>query len=1090
LAIGIAVFLLLQPSVKAQLSVGSLTGQVSDASGAVIAGAEIVVTNEATGIEYRTQTSSSGYYTVLKMVPGTYTLTASMKGMSTFAEKGITLLVDQTVTVNVTLQVGTLRQEVVVTGGAALLNTSSVDLGTVTQQHQIVELPLNGRQMTQLLQLSPGIVPVDVSQNAYTLPGLGAGNAVPSVNGQGNRSNLFYVDGMYASNPFFSGFSISPSIDAIQEFKVESHDSQAEFGQANGGIVNVVTKSGSNGYHGDAYEFLRNSDLDARNSFIPTRGVYRQNQFGGTFGGPIRKDKAFFFGYYEGYRQAVAASEFFRVPTSAELGGDFTKGGEQPIFDPATTVPDPANPGQYIRSPFVGNQISTSRFDPNIIAYLKLFVPPPNYSGGVSGVNYLDVASNTVTQNNVGGRVDYQLSSKDQVYGRYSYLNTATLEPFEGGVSTVPFHVGFQANNVVGNWNHIFSPTLILHVLGGYGHTDIPQTYSYPAGAAALLTSTGFINTFPPATGVPIALFPGFSVENYWGIYGGWGPIGPQNIWDFSGDVTKIIGRHELKFGATYYHLSVFTNWVGPSEGFTTYATAQPEQPGTTGNALASFLLGLPDNASRPLGDDSVDMRNYMWDVYGQDSFKITPKLTLNIGVRYDYGDPVKDIHNRWAAFDYGPGPDAGSYVLAKGDINAPSPLPADVVMLNRDTIPQAIKDNIALRLGLAYNLSHNVVIRAGAGEFFDNWATLIQGTQGARGNWPSGAAQSPGNLNRNVINATAEDVFASLGNAIPATPFPGSGSAFDPWLSDPLSFQWNLEVEKALGGNIVASVGYVGSQTERQIITQDVNFATTLGPSPVSSRVQYPQMYPGEGYDSSTGRSSYESLQAKLEKRFSHGSTFLASYTWSHLIDLGCSQGWEGCNIQDPYNMDAQKGNSVLDVPQIFTLSYIVESPFGKGKPYLSQGGAAAKVLEGWQVGGITALRHGLAYTIDLGTDNANNGGTDQRPNLVGTPKLSNPTPTRWFNTSAYAMPAPYTYGNLGRNTGFGDGLVNFDFSLVRKFQITERHQIEFRSEFFNLFNTPNYGHPTGTLTSSTFGEVTSAGPPRIIQFALKYLF
>jgi hypothetical protein len=239
-----------------------------------------------------------------------------------------------------------------------------------------------------------------------------------------------------------------------------------------------------------------------------------------------------------------------------------------------------------------------------------------------------------------------------------------------------------------------------------------------------------------------------------------------------------------------------------------------------------------------------------------------------------------------------------------------------------------------------------------------------------------------------------------------------------------------------------------------------------------------------------SAARASYNSLQVKLEKRFSHGATFLASYTWSHLIDIGCAQVWEGCNIQDPYNLNAERGNSVLDVPQIFTLSYIEESPFGKGKRYLNQGGVAGRVLGGWQVSGITALRHGTAFDVDLGIDNANNGGTDQRPNLVGTPTLSHPTPQEWFNKAAFAMPGAYTYGNLGRNTMFGDGLVDFDFSVVRRFQITERHQIEFRSEFFNLFNTPNYGNPTGCLICSTYGEVTSAGPPRIIQFALKYKF
>jgi len=554
--------------------------------------------------------------------------------------------------------------------------------------------------------------------------------------------------------------------------------------------------------------------------------------------------------------------------------------------------------------------------------------------------------------------------------------------------------------------------------------------------------------------------------------------------------VTKIYGKHELKFGATYYHMSCFTNWANGSEDFEKFATAQPEEPGTTGNALASMLLGLPDSAGRPLGNSAVDMRVYMFGLYAQDSFKITPKLTMNIGVRYDYGDPVKDIKNRWSGFDYGPGPLTGDWLVAHGDADAPSTLPAGVVMVPTYHILPSVKDNFAPRLGFAYNLTPKVVIRAGVGEFFDNWMGLIQNTQGPRGGWPSGANQSPSDLNHNVIDATAENAFGSLGNTIPATPFPGSGWSFDPALTDPRSLQWNLEIQRQFARDIVVSAGYVGSESTRLNIYVPQNIATTLGPSPVSTRVPFPQMFPNNPVVYSVGRSNYQSLQLKLEKRFSHGSTFLASYTWSHLIDIGCAQVWEGCSIQDPYNLDAERGNSVLDLPQVFTLSYIYESPFGKGKNFLNHGGAGAAILEGWQVSGITALRSGQPYSIGLGIDNANNGGTSERPNLVGNPKLANPTPAEWFNTAAFAMPAQYTYGNLGRNTLYGDGLVNFDFSLVRKFQITERHSIEFRGEFFNLFNTPNYNPPNGCLTCSTNGEVTSAGPPRIIQFALKYFF
>ncbi len=600
-----------------------------------------------------------------------------------------------------------------------------------------------------------------------------------------------------------------------------------------------------------------------------------------------------------------------------------------------------------------------------------------------------------------------------------------------------------------------------------------------------MLAQGGFEQGFPAFSGgSPIVLPPGMTVAGFFGTASFWIPIGPMNLWQIIGNATKIHGRHEIKFGVSVHHFKGFDTGVFPSMTFTPTPTADPQNPGT-GSSLASFLLGLPSSAFRYLGDASVLQRTNIWGTFLQDSFKVTPKFTLNFGIRWDFTEPVKEEFNRYGSFD----PHTRKWVLAQGHLLKPNPLPPNVVELDQPYIAEPVWRNFSPRLGLAYQLTPKTVIRSGFGLFFDNWAGVFQGAQEVRGNWPTGAAQVPVGLNTTFVNATAQNPFGNLPATIPATPFPSGGWAVDRFPKNPYGIQWNLEIQRQLADTLTVSAAYVGSRGNRLITGGTFNTAVVPGPTPIAARQPFPEMFPFS-FERGQGRSHYESFQLKVDKRFNRGFTFLASYTNSKLIDIGCS-GWafEGCAIQNVYRLDLERSISQIDVPQVFTVSYLWELPFGKGKPFLKEGWGSG-ILGNWQVNGITSFRSGIPYNVFLGFDNANVGGGVQRPNLVGDPKLDNPTPERWFNTQAFVIPPRFTFGNTSRNALRADAWQNWDFSLFRSFDIRERHRLQFRAELFNVFNQVNFDPPSGLVISPFFGRVLSAAPSRDIQFALKYIF
>lgn len=1072
-----AVAILWSPTLQAQINTATLSGTVEDSSGAVIPGATVTAIEVSSNTKRSAQSNGSGLFTIPLLQPGVYTLQVSKAGFQTAEQNDIELQVNQSASLTFKLTVGSAATTIHVSGSSPLLKTQTATLGTVIGSHEIVDLPLNGRQFTQLLQLAPGTVPVDVSQNSGAAPDLGGGGVSPAINGQTNRSNLFYLDGVYASDPFFSGYSISPSVDAIQEFQEAAHADQSEFGMSLGGVINVQTKAGTNHFHGDAYEFLRNDALDALGYFQANREGYHQNQFGGTLGGPIMRNKLFFFGLYDGYRESAAATNFSTLPTSAELQGDFSALlPDIIIYNPATY-----NAATNTAQPFAGNIIPTQDLNQGILAVMKAFLPSTLPSTPTAN-NYVNTQSHTLTQNQYGARIDYNVNANNLLFGRVTINNESQVSP--GGLPDNAFNTGFNGKNAGINWIHTFSPTMVGQLTAGFNSINIPQSYTQN-NAASIFNAAGFGGGFTAEPGgIKVPMVPGIGVSGFFGVNSGWGPIGPQYTGQFSGSISKQLGRHAIKFGASGYINGMYTNWAGDSINFNQQATWSPSSR-TGGNSIASMLLGLPVSAGRQLGNSGVSLRSHLVGIFAQDSWKILPDFTLNYGLRWDYTSPVTDTHNRLSGFDYR----TGDWYLVKGDVDKPSsPLPTNVVILNRRSITSPDYSNFAPRLGFAWSPLPRTVVRVGAGIFFDSWSGALQAAQNARGAWPSGASQSVNNLNIAGVTpgANAQDPFVGLTTQLPSTPFPAGGGFLDTKFKDAYAGEWNLQVQQQIGKNGVFSVTYVGSSTSRAPIQVPHNISTTLGPTQVLPSPNMSQF----NVIQSIGHMNYNALQSKYERHFQGGLAVITAFTWSKTINVGCAEFWEDCNIQDPYNLRADRSAADTDVPLVFTLSSVYQLPFGKGTNYFNHGVASA-IAGGWQLNGILAARNGTPFTVGINFDNANANGGSQRPNQVGDPNSGPHTIQEYFNTSAFAVPAQYTYGNVHRNSLRGPGYTDLDMSLFRTFHLPEGVGMQFHAEFFNVLNHPNFGNPDSTLEDSNFGSISSiSGNPREIQFAMKVKF
>jgi outer membrane receptor protein involved in Fe transport len=1130
------------PAVRAQAT-ATINGTVRDSSGAVVSGATVLLHSKGTNLDRSITTNSAGIYVIPQIQPGDYSVKVSQSGFRTEIKSNITLDVNQTATLDLTLTPGSIQETVQVEAAAATLETSTAELGEAVVQKEVNDLPLNGRNFTQILNLTPGVSTVNVSQNSATSGGIWSNPigtfSYPAVNGQTNRSNLFLLDGVNNEGSFGSTYAVPPIVDDIQEFKVQSHNDDASFGGVLGGVINVVTKTGTAHFHGAAWEFVRNTAFDAANPFLTKVTPFQQNQFGASFGGPLwfpgekGQKKTFFYLSYEGFRNHTAASNFYNTLTTPELGGDLTAvvGSEQ-IYNPYSGQPfmcDGAGnplpaPGNIQGSGTPCNKIPTTMLDQNMVTYAQKIFPAPNLSGNLL-FNGLDTTKIITRQDEGNARLDHHFSERDSVWGRYTSFRQPVTG--SGGFLGLIHQQTTNGYNLAATYIHAFTGSL-LEVHFGRTDVNIDQGSNFKNAAVSLgpqLFSPNFAGNFKNG----VTMIPELVIQGYIGNPNPSAHGAAQvddtkvsDIWEWGGDYTKTIGRHTLRVGSDFASNNSNALYLNSSVQFSPANTANPVGL-TGGNAIASFLLGDPAIASRR---NVIETEHGGWvnGFYGMDQWKVTSKLSVNVGLRYDftllpvYGDAAH-ANNFVGDMNF----TNGTYILAR---NAPSctqtnaapcipngTLPAHVVItpLGGGAIFHNDFGNWQPRIGAAYQIFPSTVLRGGFGRFYDNWAAITQTGQNYEGTWPSLDQLGASNLNPITAGpptASAEDPFG-LGTAPPvttATPFTQSTWFADPNLKRPYSDQWNFGIQQQVGSGAVLTANYVGSVGRKLDIGGAYNVRMQPGPTPTNCGASAincgaPFDYIGPtAYDRSVGKSNYQALQVSFKGNAQHGLTYLVSYTWSKSLDLGCT-GWygvEGCSIQNPYNIQADKGPAATDLPQIFSTAWVYTLPFGEGEKFSSQSKLVNAVIGHWNLNGILSLSSGTPFDVGTAKDIANTGNYNygngygyERLDLVGDPYPSNKSRNQWINPAAFQLPAQYTFGTLGRDSLRSDSYKNLDFSIFRQFPITERMHLEFRFEMFNATNTPIWAVPVTNYDAPNFGVVTStANTARQLQFGLKLYY
>ncbi len=1074
----------------AQTTNGSINGTITDPSGALIGGVQIQVTNKGTGFQRTATSSDNGSYTIPQLPPGTYDISVQKNGFATENRSAVELLVNQSATLDFKLSLASVNQTVEVNAAPPQLNTTNATLSDVVQHEQIVDLPLNGRNFTQLTLLTPGAAPQESGQQGAFTVQLGAGAISPSVNGQRGQENNFTMDGVLNNAIFTDIWAVSPPPDALQEFNVQSHMTDAQFSISSGANINIVTRSGTNQFHGAAWEFFRNDVLDARNFFDKTKPPYRQNQYGVTFGGPIIKNRTWFEGYWEGFRSAQSLSYFASVPTAAMRTGDFsgilgpqigTDSLGRPIlqnqiFDPNSTRADPTNLLNVIRDPFPGNMIPGSRLNATTQLVLQKYYPLPNLNVGPNVLPNLEFAGgNHTASDQTGIRIDHRFGDNDTLFGRYNRSDANLLRP--EGLPTYQQSLLNYGQTLALGYTHLFSATSILNIRYGYTNTNFGQFDG--AAGQSFLTSTNFNQLAPAKDGIAlgpqIGISNGFSGVSQFAI-----PLGPQYNHDGHADLSLVRGNHTIGVGAMIYHIHSFDDGWGMSVNFAQNATSQGGVVNGSGSGAASFMLGLPDSISGFLGNTSADERGWWYGGYIQDQWQVSKKLTITYGMRYDLVLPPS----------YGSKTVSGLDVLT-GAFLVSNPAPPLYPQANvRKSYYDPHYNGFEPRFGIAYRANEKTVIRTAFAMFDDHNNTLVQETQDPRISWPEGIGISVVDLNRAAPTTYFNNLptYGSFFN--PLQPYVDFGA--DPRNKIPYVMEYNFGIQQQLAPSLVLDMDYVGSVGRHLFIQPVANTALTPGPGPVGPREPFPAYGGSFSFDENVGNSSYNALQVKLQKSLSHGLNFLASYTWSKSLDIQ-SEGQSG-SIETIYDYGRDWGPSDFNRAQLFVFSTTYQLPFGKGKRYLSgANGITRAALGNWNIGGIVTLDSGRPFSIVAGGDIANVGGGSQRAEVIGNPTSGfNQSRLEWFNTAAFTLPTVYTFGNEGRNNLTGPPQKNFDFITYKDFPFLERMNLQLRAEFFNILNHTNFGLPNNNVQGGTaFGTITStATAPREIQFALKLTF
>jgi hypothetical protein len=1118
---------------------GDISGVIRDASGAAIPEAQVTLTNVGTNAARVAVSNESGLYSFPALVPGSYNMRVEKRGFKTANRPNIEIQVQQSARVDIDLPVGEVSETVEVSASAALLTTENATVGTVIDNKRIIDLPLNGRNVLNLVALSPNVsfgFP-SAGQAGSRQGGTRADRSI-AIAGQRAQFNHFTLDGIENTDPNFNTYIVEPSVDAIQEFKVQTGVYPAEFGRGTSQI-NILTKGGSNEFHGTAYEFLRNEKLDAKNYAFttarPPKDPFKLNQFGFTLGGPVwipklldGRNRLFFMTNYEWFRQRRNVQGLFTVPSAATRTGDFSAlpFGTQGIYDP-NTRPSPAVAGGSI---FPGNIIPANRIHPTSRALLE-FLPIPNLPGETQ--NYQASRRLPINRDQFTGRFDVVESSNSQWFGRYSFgdENALTEQLLLNGEAVVTNFEQYMVTNT-----RVFSAALVNEARFGFSkfyNTTGPEL-AFNRDVVGELKIPGLASGPPVQWGIPrVGLDHGLSGFGN----GSEGPYENNNrSIQFIDNISLISGKHSFKFGVEIRndkYAQIGNQFARGEFQFQRVATRNPGVAGVTGDSFADFLLGVPYQAEAAVSIANADFRANTFYLYFDDTWKVTNRLTINYGLRYENTPPWEDqtgtLFNLIVPYEHHPtdfrnaqparnlfpyfmrqgparencfeGIRIGAWPADPADPRVTAFGPPDVRCDGSLSNRLVGRDNndFAPRLGITWSPNDKWVIRTGSGMFY---------------------SQDTGNprfdMARNLAGRgrdNSDSKFLSWDNAVPQTALlpPRPYSFANPYdRRTPYSIQYMFNIQRELLGNQIFEIGYLGSVSRRLEALRSVNEPLPAPRStnlPVPLRSPFPNLGIIQLVDNG-GKANYNSLAAKLTKRYSSGLTYLVGYTWSKSIDTASSIRSQGNDTLFPMNSycrECERGLSAFDVRHRLVVSGTYELPIGRGKALNTENAFANAIVGGWQIGSIVTIQSGYPFNLSQSGDPSFTGHTYDRPDAVGIDPDEGfeKTPTRWFNPAAFTKAVDGTHGNVGRNTGTTPGVKSWDFSMMKDFRFTEQKRLQFRFEAFNFPNHPNWGNPDGNVNSGTavagqplapssnFGRITSTRTNmRNLQFGLKFYF
>lgn len=1088
--------LLMSVGATAQVEQATITGTVTDSSGATVSGASVKITQEGTNVAINRTTDNAGVYRVGNLTPGSYTVETTKAGFSKSIHRNFVVEVGQTARLDIKLAVGSTTQTVEVTSLPPIMQAETATVSQVIPATAVQHLPLNGRNMAELAVVAPGVTGLNYAPTGTIGSGtrpdeLRPGGTTLQANGARDSANKVLLDGIDNTEMIAQTQVVRPSIDSLQEFNIITTDAGPQYNRGGGAVIVTSTRSGTNSIHGSVYEYLRNSYVDAKNYFViagDPNPPYKLNDFGARVGGPILKNKAFYFLNYEGYYERAAGTQVNTVPTLAEREGNFQ--GVAHIYDPLTTKQTGST---YTRSEFTNDVIDRSRFD-LIAAKLVAAYPLPDTAALANNITTYPVKASD--DNRGDARVDYTISQSQTLFGRYSVDDTQIQTPntfndvIGGNESSFAGPQRYRGQQGVLAYNKVINTSLVAGYRFGFTRFTM---FSLPAPLS--LAAFGEIPGRLPLPGFmpkgsgdgPVA--PIISPSGFGGMGNARSEplIRREHMIENIGTISWLHGKHSFDFGVDILNYMISESASPPGQSpfgrfnFDGTFTNNPASPKGTGNSIASMLLGFPSTTTRDFflpGTAHVLTDEY--NVYGGDNWAITSRLTLNLGLHYEINTPFREAHNIWANFD---------------------PVTASLLIAGQNGVSNTANWNtdyssIAPRVGFAYSINSRTVFRGGYGIFYDpqgNFGTTIRQER----QWPFDLVYSiiPGSLFPQNTVSQGFLTPAQIPPSVFSTPF-GSLRGIDPNFKNASTQQYNLFVQRQLTGLSSFSLGYVGT-IQRHLSWANPIDQPTPGPGNIQARRQFNAKFPNVtsiSYLESVGNGNYNSLQATFQQRTSHGVFLTANYVWSHALNNDSFDGGANGPIpQNPLDRNADYGNSDNDIRNRISMYGTYELPFGPGKAFFSGAGFSGHyLLNGWQVNGIVVLQSGLPFTVTVSGSPTNTGGGSRADIVPGVAQYpSHKTVTHWFNSAAFASPQPYNWGNSGRNILWGPRETNVDASFEKNTPLFKEKTLQLRIELFNVFNHPQFSIPASNVSTGDAGTISStSNTARQLQAEARFTF